>query len=109
MATAKEQAQQRQSNQVFGEQTAAIAQSNIGFGGSAADIQRQSRINAAMDQLNTRYEGQMQAQGYAQQANLLDYQGSQARTAGYLGAGSAVLSGAADYGLMRYGRAGSTP
>ena len=68
---------------------------------------RQSRINDAMNQLNTRYEGQTQSNNYNSQAGLLTYEGSQAQTAGYLGAGSALLGGAADYGLMRYGKSGS--
>jgi hypothetical protein len=103
VAAAKEEAQRRQANQVEGEQTAAIAQAGIGFGGSAADIARQTRINEAMNALNIRYEGQTQSQNYMSQANLLSYQAGQDRTAGYLGAGSAILGGVADYGAMSGG------
>ena len=103
VAAAKEEAQRRQVTQVEGEQTAAIAQAGIGFGGSAADIARQTRINEAMNALNIRYEGQTQSQNYRSQADLLSYQAGQDRTAGYLGAGSAILGGVADYGAMTGG------
>jgi len=108
VAAAKEEAQRRQANLALGEQSAALAQAGIGLGGSAADVQRQSRINAALDALNIRYEGQIQSQNYRADAELLKYQGGQDLTAAGLGAGTAILSGAANYGLANV-NAGKNP
>lgn len=106
--SAKEEAQRRQFAQVQGEANAGIAQSNTGFLGTNADILKQNAINAELDALNIRYQGQQQAAGLAAQAQLDDFNASQnrvnasnARTAGYMGAGANLLSGigsAAYYG-----------
>lgn len=106
--SAKEDVQRRHFAQVQGEANASIAQNNIGFIGSSAEVLKQNAINAELDALNVRYQGQQQSSGLLAQSQLDDFNASQnrvnasnARTAGYMGAGANLLSGlgtAAYYG-----------
>lgn len=104
-AGAREEAQRRQNRQFLGGQRAALAQAGIGVNGSAYDVARQSSINAEMDALNIRYEGELAAKGLRDQATMQRFEGKQAKTAGYLGAGAAILQGAANYAGMKSGTA----
>jgi hypothetical protein len=97
-AGAREEAQRRQARQFLGGQRAALAQAGIGLDGSAYDVARQSGINAELDALNIRYDGQLAAAGLQGRADMTRFEGRQARTAGYIGAGTALLQGAASYG-----------
>ena len=103
-ANAREELQRRQARQVLGAQRAAIAQSGTGLSGSNADIYGQSAANAELDAMNIRYEGELDARGLLAQSELSKYDAKvakmNAKTAkkgGYLGAGSALLSGATNY------------
>lgn len=96
-AGAREEQQRRQNRQFLGGQRAALAQAGIGVDGSAYDIARQSAINAELDALNIRYDGQLRAKGLNNQAMITRFEGRQARTAGHLGAGAALLGGASNY------------
>lgn len=98
-ASAKEDLQRRHFAQVQGEAKAAIAQSNTGFLGTNDDLLRQNAINAELDALNIRYEGQQRASGLMAQSQIDDFNASQNRinasnasTAGYMGAGANLLS-----------------
>lgn len=62
-------------------------------GGSASDLLEESAYNAEMDALNTRYSYKTKAQGYRMQGDLSEMQGKNAKTAGYLNAGSVLLAG----------------
>jgi hypothetical protein len=97
VSTQQQEEARRQGDLALGEATASIGQAGVGYGGSAAEVMRQNYINDSLNQLNIRYSGEAQAQGFRQQADLLKYEGSQAQTAGYLGAGTALLSGTAGY------------
>jgi len=103
-ASRKEEAQRRQARQVLGAQRAAISQAGIGLMGSALDIEEQSAINAEMDALNIRYEGERNAIGLMNDAELEGYYADANREAGdnamkgaYLSAGASLLSGASQY------------
>ncbi len=100
-AGAREEQQRRANRQFLGGQRAALAQAGIGVDGSAYDIARQSSINAEMDALNIRYEGNLRAKGLRDQATMQRFEGRQARSAGFLGAGAAILQGAASYAGMK--------
>ena len=113
-ANAKEEMQRRQFAQVQGEANAAIAQSNTGFLGTNEDILKQNAINAELDALNIRYQGQQQAKGLLAQSQLDTFNADQnmvnasnAKTASYYGAGANLLSGvgsaAYNYGLAKKG------
>lgn len=98
--SAKEDAQRRQFAQVEGEANASIAQNNIGFIGSSADVLKQNAINAELDALNVRYQGQQQSTGLLAQSELDKFNASQnringanAKTAGYIGGAANLLSG----------------
>jgi len=101
VANANEEAQRRHARIVMGQTRAGLAQAGIGAEGSASDVLQQSSGNAELDALNIRYQGQLQAQGLTNQANLDDYtartarsNASSARTGGWLNAGASLLSSA---------------
>ena len=103
--SANEDAQRRKSAVALGQQRAGLAESGIGLNsGTATDLTEQSALNAEMDALNIRYQGQTQAQAYKTQS-ALDVQAAQqakanassAMTAGYLTAGATALSGYGRY------------
>lgn len=106
----REEAQRRQAREVMGRQAAGLAQAGVGFSGSALDITEESAQAAELDALNIRYGGQLKAQGLLADAEMQRAQaagqrfaGANAKRAGYIGAGSAILSGGA--GIAKY-RAG---
>lgn len=105
-AGAREEQQRRSNRQFLGTQRAALAQAGIGVDGSAYDIARQSAISAELDALNIRYEGQLRSKGLRDQATVTRFEGRQARTAGFLGAGAALLSGGANYAGVKAGLKG---
>lgn len=109
---ANNEAQQRRENALFaGKQFAAAGESGIGLEGSASDVMRQSAKFAEMDALNKRYEGQIARTGYLNQAQNDEYAAKVYRRnanaaiyGGFLGAGTSILSGVADYSLgKKYG------
>jgi len=110
----KEDAQRRQARLIMGDQRAAGGQSGLGSGGSIADMENQSAVNAELDSLNIRYQGSLESQGLLAQADMNDYQGSvygqkadNAITSSYLAAGSSILSGIGKYAANSAG--GSSP
>jgi len=113
----REEALRRQARIESGRRRAAVAQSRAGSGSDTSnfDIDYESAIAAELDALNIRYEGQMQARGLLDAANMDDYSAanarttgatemslassnaSRARTSGALGAVGAVMGGVGDY------------
>lgn len=88
-------------------QRAATAQSRIGFQGTGGDLIDQSAANAELDRQNILYEGYLNQQGLFAQAEQSTYAANAAQsqigpatTAGYMGAGASVLSGASQYRYM---------
>lgn len=71
--SAREEQQRRESRQLLGTQRAAIAQSNVGFDGSSADIIRQSSANAELDALNIRYAGELERMGFLNEIEMRKY------------------------------------
>jgi len=103
----REEQQRRKARQVLGEQRAALSQAGIGMMGSATDIAEQSAAAAELDALTIRYEGEMAAKGLLYDAEAEKFEGranlaagKNAKTASYLKAGSAILSGGSD--IARY-------
>lgn len=101
---ANEETQRRRARQVLGNQRAAVAEADIGTEGTGSDLVGQSASNAEMDALNIRYNAHLQDVGFLNEANLQDWYGTQARrnassaqTAGWMNAGTAVLSGLGGY------------
>lgn len=111
-ASIEEEAFRRRYRQTRGTQIAAIAQAGIGFEGTGGDLIEQSDINAELDALNIRYEGEMRARQNLQQATLERYQASGARsnakaskTAGYMTGAATLIGGGATAGeqFIKYG------
>ena len=105
----REELQRRQFGQMQGQALAGVAQSGAGFGGSNFDVLQQNAVNAEMDALNIRYEGQNRARGLLAQSQLETFQSKAHRaaardtmTAGFINAGSNLLSGATKaYGVSK--------
>lgn len=104
ISASREAQQRRAGTMALGDQAAAFGESGTAGGASAQDVMRQSAANAELDALNIRYEGQLQKRSYSQQALLDEYtarvhrsNANQALWGGVLGAGTAALSGSAQY------------
>ena len=100
--SAAEEAKRREWRQKMGEARAAAAQSGVGLEGTNADWLAQSYLNAELDALNIRYDADVTAQGYLNQAQGEKYNASlsknaasSARTSGYLAGASAIAGGMA--------------
>lgn len=106
-ANQREELLRRQFGQVQGEAIAGVAQSGTAMEGSNLDLLRQNAVNAEMDALTIRYEGQQKARGLMAQSVLERYQARAGRaaardtmSAGFLNAGASLLSGGAKaYGI----------
>ena len=95
-AGAREEAQRRRARYALGSQAAAIAESGVDVNsGSAARSVAESATNAELDALNIRYEGLMQAEGYAAEAANERTRSKYAMNAGYFGAATSLLGGVA--------------
>jgi hypothetical protein len=105
---AREDAERRQRRIMLGTARASSAQSGLGDTGSILDLFDQTAITSELDILNSRYEGNLAAKGYGEQAVLERFGAANARSnastakrASWLNAGSALLSGASN-GYMGY-------
>jgi hypothetical protein len=102
VGASREAQSRRSSTALEGQQFAAIAQSGTGVtSGSAREVMRQQSINDQLDALGIRYEGQLEARGYNLEADKYRTEASFDRSnahnadiGSYLGAGTALLSGA---------------
>lgn len=117
LAGQREESLRRQARLDAGRRRAAIAQARTGSGSDTSnfDIDYESAIAAELDALNIRYEGQLNARGLLQGAQMDDYSAAsarqtgesemamarsnaeRARTGGYMGAVGAALGGVGDY------------
>lgn len=104
-ADRNEEQNRRQSRQDLGEQRASVAQSGTGFGGSNADVIRQSTTNAEMDALNIRYGGAVEAASYRNEGTASRYNAKlsrsaakSAKTGGYLNATASIANSMSSYG-----------
>ncbi|PWR24985.1 hypothetical protein [Zavarzinia aquatilis] len=104
---AEEDRLRRQQAQELGRQRAAFAESGLAPSGSVLDVMTESATNAELDALTLRYRGQVEANDLRNQGSITRWQGRQARRAGYIGAGAALLSGASSFaGMPGLGSAG---
>lgn len=93
-----EEAHRRAAKRVLGEQRAAMFESGVQFSGSSADVYGQSELDAELDALNIRYEGDQQARAQEMdaysamsEAAALRVSAKQYRRAAWIGAGTAAL------------------
>lgn len=98
---AREDAERRQRRIQLGSARASMSQTGLTDTGSILDMFDQTAIDSELNVLNSRYEGNMAARGFNEQAALDEYGARTARanakaasSAKWLNAGSALLSGA---------------
>lgn len=112
-ANAAEEQHWRRFRALQGEAIAGIGQSGTGFDGSNLDLLKQNEASGMLDALNIRYQGQNQYAGLMAQSELERMQAAQAgrnassaRLAGFVNAGTSLMSGVSNYGLFKngYGR-----
>lgn len=65
-----EYAQRREARLQLSKQAASLAQAGIGYGGTAANVMRESHINAELDALNYRYRGVSRARALLTEAKI---------------------------------------
>jgi len=98
---AKEQAEynatvkQRTLNQVLGKQKAALAASGV-TGGSSEDVEYDSLLQGTLDSLMTKWQGDVQATNYKNQASGFKASASNAMTGGLLSAVGTAIRGAGE-------------
>lgn len=95
----EEETLRKQARQQIGQQSAAIGQSGIGYGGTAGLLQEDSAVQAELDALNIRYGGELEAGSLLDQAKMQRYESKvlkqnakQAKRAGIMGAATSLLS-----------------
>lgn len=87
---------------VSGEMRAQYGASGVKMEGSPMDVLEESARLAEQDALNVRYQGELQAKAYEDEANMELYKGSIAKKASYLNAASSLLTGGSQaYKLSR--------
>lgn len=86
----RENAQRAQAQRQLGAIRAGVSKSGATMEGTPLAVLSESAANAEIDALNTRYSGQ-------REAALYEARGRNARTAGYMRAGTSLLTGASRY------------
>lgn len=89
-AQARENAQRTQAQRQLGTIRAGVSKSGATMEGTPLAVLSESAANAEIDALNTRYSGQ-------RESALYTARGQNARTAGYMRAGTSLLSSAGKY------------
>ena len=89
-AASREAAQRTAAQRQLGSIRAGVSKSGATMEGTPLAVLSESAANAEIDALNTRYSGQ-------REAALYESRGRNARTAGYLRAGTSLLTGASRY------------
>lgn len=109
-ANAQEEQQRRKFAMMQGEAIAGAAQSGAGLSGSNKDVIEQNALMNELDALTIRYQGQKDYQGFMAQSELDKYgakmsrfNASTAERAGYMKAGSSILSGISSYAASNNG------
>jgi len=84
----------------MGAARANVGASGVAAEGSALDVLEESAFNAEMDQMTLKYNTQLRMMGFGDQASQFSAEASNAMSAGYMKAGSALLTGASSiYGM----------
>jgi hypothetical protein len=94
----------REMRRNLGLQRAAIGESGFGYSGSLFDVSQQSAANQDLDVLTLAHEGNVAAIGHLNNAQRLRAEAEAARTGGYIGGATRLLSGLGSFG---YGRSGT--
>lgn len=107
-----EDQQHREVERRLGQMRANYAASGVDVGvGSPLDVLGDSAAQAEQDRLNLRYNYQMRATGFSNQANLDEMAASNAQTSGYLNAAGGAMGAYSRTGgttIPNYGKTPST-
>ncbi len=93
-AEAEAEDRRRRARYLLGQQLVAAGSSGIALEGSPLSVMVDSGIQEDLEARRIRYRGYLEASGARSQAALSRYQAGQYMTAGYMRAGSSLLSGA---------------
>jgi hypothetical protein len=96
-----------ENNRQMGSIRAAYGASGLQLDGSPLDVLEDTATEQAYDVAKIRYKGRMQAAGYSEQAALSKLEAKSAKTAGYIGAASAIIGGVST-GISNSGSSGSS-
>lgn len=103
-AAANEAAQRRDAFRAMGRIRAGYGAAGVATEGTPLDVLEDSAAEAELDALNIRYKGEIAAMGYESEAQLQKTRAKSALVTGVFNAGSALLSGGAQYYRDNYGR-----
>jgi hypothetical protein len=92
----------RQQTKQLGDMRAAYAANGISLEGSAIDVLGDTAGQFELDIQNARYNAELKAIGYGNEAQLQRSRASSAETAGYLNAAGTIIGGTAGY-VDKYG------
>lgn len=92
-AVADENKQRRSAGRQAASSRAAIGAAGVTLEGSPLDVLEDQALEAELDALNIRYGGRLQATNYRSQAQLDRSAARNAKTQGFLSAGSTLLQG----------------
>lgn len=93
-ATAAEMQQRTEAEKRLGAMRASYGASGVTMEGSPLDVLSESASMAELDAQNIRYQGDLKARGYQNTAELDRANASNAKSQGYMKAGSELLMGA---------------
>lgn len=94
-ASADAMVQERQTTQALGKTKATYAAAGVDMTGSPLEVLASQAANGELARQTIMYRGTLAANQQLSQATLDEYQGSNAQTAGYIAAGSTILTAAA--------------
>lgn len=94
--SANESAIRINNRRMLGRQIASVGASGLELSGSPLDFTLDSLVDAEMDALTARYQGETAAQSLTTQAAMDRAGAKSARTNGYLGGAAALISGGMD-------------
>ncbi|HEV2673378.1 MAG TPA: hypothetical protein VGV37_02485 [Aliidongia sp.] len=92
VAASQELAQDRSDRQKLGQEASAFGAGGVDMSGTPLDVMADSATQARLNALSIKYNGQVGANRDLSQGAIATFQGNQAQTAGYLNAGSTLLT-----------------
>lgn len=97
-AAADERKQRRVASREMASSRARIGAAGVALEGSPLEVLEDQALEAELDALNIRYGGRLQASNFRSQAQLDRSRARNARTHGFISAGTSLLNGAAKFG-----------
>lgn len=96
-AAANEAAVRNENRRLLGRQIASVGASGLELSGSPLDFTMDSLVDAEMEAISARYQGETMSANLRTQAGMDRMGAKSAKMNGYLGGAAALIGGAADY------------